>query len=206
MGLCVMQSPDPWICSNKGQSLANLIEEIHPITNNGGRNQSGDPLNLISVAQIFKDEAIFDGLMYVSRPLPCHPVLTSDLNRFISIAFAIISFVALATFPGRYKEVVPDTGSEIDINPFPSRPIIRFALACSIVASILAFVSALWQHLSSSTAKVMTHALTYGTTTGQVGKAAMVLGWGGAIWSALPVIGLAVMLMSMTVIESLMAD
>lgn len=104
------------------------------------------------------------------------------------------------TFP-KWHEEVDENGSDRDVKPFPSRTTARAVLAILAVASCLTFVSILWQHISSSTAAVMGHSLTYGTVKGHVGSAAMILGWGGVSLGLVSTMGILIMILSIWVLR-----
>lgn len=67
----------------------------------------------------------------------------------------------------------------------------------------MALIAALWQHLSSAATAAMADALTYGAVSGEVGAAAMALGWVSTAVLFLVLIGLLVMILSMRVVNSL---
>ena len=113
-----------------------------------------------------------------------------------------ISFVLVASFP-RWHTDVNDAESEVDVKPFPSRPVSQVAQAAMSLAAILVLVSALWQHIATATAASMGGSLAYGTVRGGVGTAAMVLGWGGLLLISLGAIGLLFMILSIQVLHDL---
>lgn len=65
MGLCVMRSDGGCICSNSARLLANLIKSEKVTSSNGNSSIeiTPDPLNLIMIANDFKEKIVFDGLM-----------------------------------------------------------------------------------------------------------------------------------------------
>lgn len=58
MGICVSSLTEDWICSPHASTLARTINDTNPIT--------GDPLNLIWIADNFRSQVVFSGLMYFS--------------------------------------------------------------------------------------------------------------------------------------------
>lgn len=52
---------------------------------------------------------------------------------------AFITFVLLATFPGWHVETNRE-GSDVDVKPFPSRPVSQAALAFVFIASVFVLV------------------------------------------------------------------
>lgn len=71
-----MLNAGEWICSTNAKSLANIVKLSSRATN-GTR----DPLNLIYIANSFKEDIVFDGLLSVL-------ILELDLERFISVGSA----------------------------------------------------------------------------------------------------------------------
>jgi len=55
MGMCMRESTGKWTCSTDASTLANSIKEL--------RGTSGDPLNLIWVANKFRSQMVFSGLL-----------------------------------------------------------------------------------------------------------------------------------------------
>jgi len=101
----------------------------------------------------------------------------------------------LFTFPSWHTEEDED-GSEQEVKPFPSKSITNAALAVVTVASILTFISAYGQHISSSTAGVLAQSLSYETVESHVGTVAMILGWGAVLLELLAAIALLIMILS----------
>lgn len=58
MGLCLTQSDGTRFCSSSAAALASMVKDE-------GRNETdtADPLNLIWIANNFKDKIVFNGLM-----------------------------------------------------------------------------------------------------------------------------------------------
>lgn len=115
-----------------------------------------------------------------------------------------ISFCLLGTFPGWHEEEDAN-GSEREVKPFPSRPVSQIALAMVGLSSILAFISIFWQHISSSTALVMSQGLSYGAIDGHVGTAAAILGWGGVFLVIVAGVGLLIMILAIRVLSETFA-
>jgi hypothetical protein len=65
MGLCVTQRDTGRICSSSARVLANLIKAEKASISNGNTSTeiTLDPLNLIMIANEFKEKIVFDGLM-----------------------------------------------------------------------------------------------------------------------------------------------
>lgn len=64
MGLCVLLNHGDWICSTSATSLANILK-LSSSSTNGTR----DPLNLVYIANSFKEDIVFDGLLLVFTSL-----------------------------------------------------------------------------------------------------------------------------------------
>ncbi|TVY55454.1 hypothetical protein LCER1_G003618, partial [Lachnellula cervina] len=175
-GLCISQSTGIWLCSSSATTLANLLKS-QTVGASLFEGSVGDPLNLIWIAGKFKEEIIFDGLVFTAVPL------------------VFITILLLATFPDWHEEEVAE-GSSREVKPFPSRPVSQLALGIITLASLFAFVSLLWQHVATSAAASMIRSLSYGTVRGHVGPAAMALGWVGVFFSIVVTIGLLVMILS----------
>jgi Ca2+ regulator and membrane fusion protein Fig1 len=97
--------------------------------------------------------------------------------RFGSIGLACIIFCLLSTFPGWHTEEDEYTGSEIDIKPFPNRPILVTCLGLSTIATLFSLVSALWQHTSAASAATIIEVSTLGAVKVQIGAVSTVLVW-----------------------------
>ncbi|OQE19313.1 hypothetical protein PENFLA_c019G03771 [Penicillium flavigenum] len=170
---------------NNVQVLANLIQAQKPV-NNGNTSTEiiPDPLNLIMMANEFKEKIVFNGLIY------------------IVVALMFICFLLLSTFPGWHEEV-DENNSEHQVKPFPSQAVV---LACLLAASASAgfgLISILWQHVNSSATATMAGILTYGAVSGHVGGVAMALGWLSIGLVALVCVGLWVMKLSISLIREL---
>lgn len=149
----------PLVCSSSFQTLADVV-----------RATDADPLNLLWAAKQFHDGTIFSGLI------------------FISIIFSCASFLLLTTFPGWILDE-DSMGSEREVKLFTSRPVCLVALACTAIAAIFSFISALWQHLSAAATISIVKAFGYGYVNGHVGTIAMVFGWGGIALMAVTMLG-----------------
>ncbi|KAI5361123.1 Putative Cell fusion protein Dni1/Fig1 [Septoria linicola] len=173
-GICVNQdSGDSFLCSNNATLLAEQISIDQ------------DPLNLIWVANTFKNSVVFPYLL------------------IIAIVLAFVTFLLLATFPGWHEEHDARTGSDIDIKPFPSRPVSQVALALIFIASIFVLVSVLWQHTASVAAAQVAQDFGNGSVRSGVGTSAMVLGWFGFALLIIVTVGLLVMILSIHLLDKL---
>ncbi|OJJ00050.1 hypothetical protein ASPVEDRAFT_541230 [Aspergillus versicolor CBS 583.65] len=146
-----------------------------------------DPLNLVWVASTFKDAVVFPYLI------------------IIAVILAFFCFIVLATFPGWHEETDP-SGSEVEVKPFPSRPVSQVALALIFVAAVFVLVSVLWQHTASVGASTIAQDLGNGSVKSGVGTSAMVLGWFGFALMVIVTIGLLVMILNLRLLRQLTDD
>lgn len=116
-------------------------------------------------------------------------------SRIVAIILAFICFIVLATFPGWHEER-DDSGSDIEVKPFPSRPVSQAALALIFIASVFVLVSVLWQHTAAVAASTVAQDFGNGSVKSGVGTSAMILGWFGFALFILVTIGLLVMILS----------
>ncbi|KAI5776857.1 Ca2+ regulator and membrane fusion protein Fig1-domain-containing protein [Geopyxis carbonaria] len=168
-GICVNPDGGSWLCSANASSLA---AQIAP---------DQDPLNLIWVAQTFRESIVFPYLL------------------IIAIILATVVLLLLATFPG-YEEEYPDGPS---VRRLPSRAVSQISLAIIFVAAIFVLVSVLWQHTASVAAATIAENLGNGSVETGVGVTAMILGWFGFALLIIVTIGLLVMILSMHLVEKL---
>ncbi|KAH8595313.1 Ca2+ regulator and membrane fusion protein Fig1-domain-containing protein [Bisporella sp. PMI_857] len=176
MGLCISQNAGNWVCSNSGAALARLFK----IAQERGNEESfigGDPLNLIWMAGKFKDEIVFNGLIFTALPLE------------------FICLLLLVTFPGWHEEV-DDVDLGREIRPFPSRPVSQVVLVVSALATVFMFISTFWQHITSGAASSIVRSLSYSTVNGHVGPAAMTLAWIGVGFATTAMIGMIIIFRS----------
>lgn len=171
-GICINPDGGSFLCSNNASSLATQVSVDQ------------DPLNLIWVANTFKDSIVFPYLIIVA------------------IVLAFVCFLLLATFPGWHEEH-DDNGSDREVKPFPSRPVSQVALALIFVASVFVLVSVLWQHTASVGASTIAQDLGNGSVKSGVGTAAMILGWFGFALLIIVTIGLLVMILSIRILAEL---
>ncbi|KAJ5728019.1 hypothetical protein N7493_004349 [Penicillium malachiteum] len=174
-----MLTDGEWVCSTSASSLANIVK-----LSSSAADGTRDPLNLIYIANSFKEDIVFNGLL------------------FIVVAAAAICFLMLATFPG-WHESPDEDGSSVEIRPFPSRQVSRAALAAAALGFSFGLMSALWQHINSAAAASMAEKLSYGQITGHVGPAAMAFGWIGVALIGAVSLGLQVMIVSINLIIKL---
>jgi len=168
-GICINPDAGSWLCSANASSLAAQVSVDQ------------DPLNLIWVAQTFRESIVFPYLL------------------IIAIILAAVTLLLLATFPGYEEEF--EGGPER--RRLPSRAVSQIALAVIFVAAIFVLVSVLWQHTASVAAATIAENLENGSVSTGVGVTAMVLGWFGFALLIIVTIGLLVMILSMHLVEKL---
>lgn len=125
-----------------------------------------------------------------------------QLDRIIAIIFASICLLLLATFPGWHEEDDSE-GSELEVKPFPSRPVRQIALAIIFIASIFVLVSVLWQHAGSVAASIIAQDLGNGSVTSGVGTSAIVMGWFSSTLLIVTTIGLLITILSIRVLAQI---
>ncbi|KAL4745415.1 Ca2+ regulator and membrane fusion protein Fig1-domain-containing protein [Aspergillus terricola var. indicus] len=114
----------------------------------------------------------------------------------MSIVLILLSFSAMATFPGWHTEI-DGGGDEINVKPAPSRPVAQLVLSFDALASMVLIVAVLWQHVAVVAHAVTAEAAFGGAVKGDVDAVAMGLGW-GAIGAVLVVtFGIAIQILSM---------
>ena len=123
-------------------------------------------------------------------------------HSIAAVALAIIAIGLLLTFPGWHQET-NETGSEVDVKPFPSRLVSNLALAASVLATLLALVSMMWQHTASVAVATTVQDMGYGTIKSEVGAMAMALGWVGLGCIVVPTISVLVMILSIMSLDTL---
>ena len=116
-------------------------------------------------------------------------------SRIAAFVLDFISICLLLTFPGLHEEF-DDNGSDREVKPFPSRPVMVITLAASTLGAMLALVSMLWQHTASVAAATTAQSLGYGTVKSEVGAKALALGWVGFTFLALAAIFVLILYMS----------
>ena len=80
------------------------------------------------------------------------------------------------------------------------------ALGATLLASLLALVSMIWQHTASVAAATTAQEMTYGAAKSQVGPASVTLGWIGLALLVIPAMGLVVVLLSISLLDRLTSE
>jgi hypothetical protein len=94
------------------------------------------------------------------------------------MALTGLGFLGIATFPGWHEDRDARTGSDIDIKPFPSRPVLQAVAWALVAASLLLLVSALWQHVAAASVVAIVSTTAQGKeVVGNVGATSIALVW-----------------------------
>jgi hypothetical protein len=127
------------------------------------------------------------------------------MNRLASIILPAAAILLLSTFPGWHSEY-SETGSEVEVNPFPSRLASQLAIACLGVSTIFSGISVLWQHIAAVAVATSTTALIGGAVKSHVGTASMALAWAAMLLLAISTAGVLVMILSIALLDRLTDD
>lgn len=119
------------------------------------------------------------------------------------MALTGLAFAGLATFPGWHEERDARTGSDIDIKPFPSRPVSQAVTATLFMASIFLLVSALWQHVAAVSAATNISTMSQRRLVVHVGAAAVALVWLPLAMVVVGLQGMLVMILSVHLLDRL---
>ena len=120
----------------------------------------------------------------------------------MSIVLAFMFIVLLVTFPGWHEER-DEAGSDIEVRPFPSRPVSQIACVMSGLSSVFAGVGILWQHSGAVAAATIAEASTYGNVKAAVGSTAMILGWLSEALVVIACTGIIIMVLSIRALDML---
>jgi hypothetical protein len=172
-GVCVSSHDLEWSCS---PDSTNLLRDSEADT---------DPLNLIGAATKLKDDVLFSGLL------------------FMAIVFLFFSFILLATFPGWHVETDLQTGSLVDVKPFPSMPVSCLVLALTFSSSTLLLVAGLWQHVGSVGAAALVEAAYLGNVKTVIGVRAIALAWISFVLMTFVTIIMIIMVVSNFILDKL---
>ncbi|CEJ82050.1 hypothetical protein VHEMI02141 [[Torrubiella] hemipterigena] len=168
-GLCLQRLGGQWICSS-AEDLASSEIDAKSSSPEGG----GDPLNLIYLAEKFRKEVVFVGLL------------------FTSLALAIISIFILRTYPSWFLDYDSDSVSDIGRTLPGPTTMSSIVTAFMSLATMLAFVAILWQHLGGTVAATMYTTTTYGAVAAHIGVTATALGWVTVFAQSLTLVGISV--------------
>jgi hypothetical protein len=132
--------------------------------------------------------------------------LNAEEDRILSVVSTGVTIACLATFPGWHEETDQETGSMVDVRPFPSRKVSGFCTVCMILSTLFSLTAATWQHAAAtSSASVVEHAFDKGWDT-EVGSVAAGLVWASFFINVIVMIGLIVMNYSIAFLDRLTDD
>ncbi|KAL4768477.1 Ca2+ regulator and membrane fusion protein Fig1-domain-containing protein [Aspergillus nidulans var. acristatus] len=155
-----------WACRSTAGGLGAQISTIR------------DPLNILAIADNFRDEIILSVII------------------IMSIVLIFLSFSALSTFPSWYTEL-DASGDEVEVRPFPAMSVVYLVLSFEALASLVLIVAVLWQHVAVVAHAATAEAAFGGAIKGDVGAVAMGLGWGAIGAVLLVTFGIALRLLSL---------
>jgi hypothetical protein len=115
-----------------------------------------------------------------------------------------LGFLGLASFPGWHEERDARTGSDIDIKPFPSRPVTNAVIWALGTASLLLMISALWQHVAAASVVAIISTTVQGNNVvGEIGTASIALVWLSFALTVVAFEGIVVMALSIRLLDGL---
>ena len=115
-----------------------------------------------------------------------------------------LGFLGMATFPGWHEERDARTGSDIEIKPFPSRPMSEAIGWALVAASLLLMVSALWQHVAAASVVAIVSTTAQGKgVVGDIGAASIALVWLSFALAMVAFQGMIVMILSIHLLDRL---
>ncbi|KAK9262679.1 Ca2+ regulator and membrane fusion protein Fig1-domain-containing protein [Lipomyces tetrasporus] len=141
--VCLRSAPGAWLCSQNATSLAQNLYAYE------------DPINLLHVAQTFREKIVFPYLLYVMAKTLVQELLIL-FDSIIAAALSFIGFVLILPYPPLLKTV---------------------CVGICFLSAILVLISVLWQHTASVAAATVATNLANGTVFTGVGITAMILGW-----------------------------
>jgi hypothetical protein len=124
----------------------------------------------------------------------------SNRSRIAASGLAVLATAGLAWFPGFHEET-GESGSEIEIKPFPSRMACHRVYAALLISSMLMLVSIIWQHTAAVAATTMVKQL--GGLETDIGVITMILGWAAVVLLFLATIMLDIMIRSLSLLDEL---
>ncbi|GES61181.1 membrane fusion mating FIG1 protein [Aspergillus terreus] len=179
-GLCMATNtggdPVSWICRGKAKKLVGLVEGVQ------------DPLNILAIADSFRDEVIVSVVI------------------IIAIVMTLVGVYGISTFPGWQDSMDDDTGSEMDVKPLPSMAVSILILAFESLAVLFLITAILWQHVAAVAHSATAQAAFNSIVRGDVGGVAMGLGWGSIGLKLVAALGLMLTILSLRHFRMLIDD
>jgi hypothetical protein len=123
------------------------------------------------------------------------------------MALTALSFLGLASFPGWHEERDARTGADIEIKPFPSRPVTHAVVWALGMASLLLMVSTMWQHVAAaSVAAILSTAVHGSNVVGDIEAASIALVWLSFALAAVAFQGIIAMALTVRLLDRLSDD
>lgn len=124
------------------------------------------------------------------------------MRRFIAIISSSLALFLLSTFPSWY-ELSYDPGSEVDIRPFPSRPVSLVACALAFISSIILLLSSLWHHVAVVAYTAGVGSLAASAVRTDLGTTSIIFLWVSFATITIVGLGLVVMILSISILNRL---
>ncbi|ORX97561.1 Ca2+ regulator and membrane fusion protein Fig1-domain-containing protein [Clohesyomyces aquaticus] len=175
-GICARSAKAAWTCAGTESQLPLSLLSLP------------DPYNIVSTGSRFRTDVLF----------PAFIIFASFLS--------FLAIVGLLTFPGWHSEVNDDTGSEVDVKPFPDRKVTLSILIALGFATPLAFAAALWQHTAAASVACLAETVSGDSVHAVVGGAAIALAWLPVFFLALAFVAAMVMYLSIRILDRLTDD
>ncbi|KAG8158006.1 hypothetical protein KVR01_012278 [Diaporthe batatas] len=198
IGICV-NLPLGWTCSSNARTVANRASELS-MSSQRNESESYDQLGLIDVGRKFRDEVMFDGLL------------------FVAIGCSLIAFCLLYTFSPAHLGDDLETPEIYEQSSNSERrdargraikrkhpvPVIRqMVLWFTLVAAVMSLLSVFWQHLGSAGVATMIRVLAAGEIKTHLGSVSMGLGWTTVVINAAVFLGWLLMILSIRILSQL---
>jgi hypothetical protein len=133
-------------------------------------------------------------------------VLNADKDRILSVVLTSVTMAVMATFPGWHVETNQETGSMVDVKPFPSPKVLGICVACMFLSTLFSLTAATWQHVAAtSSASVVEYAFDKGWDT-EVGSVAAGLVWAFFFMNAIVMLVLIILIYSIALLDRLTDD
>jgi hypothetical protein len=96
-----------------------------------------------------------------------------------------------------------ETGSIVEVKPFPSREV-STSIACALIfASTLSSAAALWQHTSASAVASLVETSSHGLVSATVGGAAVALAWIPVFLVTVACLAILIMVLAVIILDRL---
>ena len=92
------------------------------------------------------------------------------------MGLVLVDVVLFSLYP-RWRHEMDDDEEEIEVKPFPSPTLQKATSAVTVLATLMALVAALWQHVALASTATIFPTITASTMKAEIGLTAMVLVW-----------------------------